>query len=234
VPTRLKLCAIAVAFFSTVSALAADRPVVVELFTSEGCSSCPPADAYLTELARNRPDVLALGFHVTYWNNLGWPDPFSLQAATDRQSSYAEKRKDTTVFTPELVVDGAESVVGSNVAEASAAIRRAQSRAVTAASIRATKAGREVVIDVGAGSGRGTLVLVGFDPEHRTAVTRGENRGRTLLESNIVRSIRSIGSWSGAPLSLKAAAPAGEAGAVLLQAPSGQIIGAARVGVGSS
>ena len=209
---------------------AADRPIVVELFTSEGCSSCPPADAVLTQIARHRPDVLALGFHVTYWNNLGWPDPFSLQPATDRQSSYAAKRNDSTVFTPNLVVDGGESLVGADRAEALAGIRRAQARAVTAASIRATAVGEGLRVEVGAGQGRGTLVLVGFDPEHRTAVARGENRGRTLIESNVVRSIRTIATWTGAPLSLQVPRPAaGDTGAVLLQAASGQIIGAARL-----
>ena len=226
----LTLCALALAAGLPGGASAADRPVVVELFTSEGCSSCPPADAVLTEIVRDRPDVLALGFHVTYWNSLGWPDPFSLQAATDRQSSYAAKRNDSTVFTPNLVVDGVESLVGSNRAEASASIRRAQARAVTATRIRAAAAGEALRVEVGAGSGRGTLVLVGFDPEHRTAIARGENRGRTLLESNVVRSIKTIGTWTGAALSFQVPRPAaGQTGAVLLQSATGQIIGAARI-----
>ena len=91
---------------------AAERPVVVELFTSQGCSSCPPANAYLNEMARERQDVLPLAFHVTYWDRLGWKDPFSLEAATERQDRYGHRFGDGS-YTPEIVVDGASSHVGS-------------------------------------------------------------------------------------------------------------------------
>lgn len=219
-----------IAMWPATWAVAADRPVVVELFTSEGCSSCPPADAYLTDLVRTRSDVLALGFHVTYWNSLGWRDPFSLEASTARQESYASRRGDRTVFTPDLVIDGNESVVGSNTADGASAIRRAKERSVTAATVRLSRSGQDVVVQVGDGTGRGSVVLVGFDPEHQTAVTRGENRGRTLLESNVVRSVKTVGSWSGAAIRLQIARPAGADAAVLLQSASGQIIGAARLG----
>jgi len=89
-----------------VAGFAAERPVVVELYTSQGCSSCPPANAYLNELSRNRRDVLPLAFHVTYWDRLGWKDPYSLQAATDRQDQYGHRFGDGS-YTPEIVVDGA-------------------------------------------------------------------------------------------------------------------------------
>src|ERR1700726_437536 len=93
------------------SAGAAERPVVVELFTSQGCSSCPPANAYLNEMSQVRRDVLALAFHVTYWDRLGWKDPFSLAAATDRQAVYGRRFGDGS-YTPEIVVDGGGSMVG--------------------------------------------------------------------------------------------------------------------------
>ena len=209
------------------AAAAAERPVVVELFTSEGCSSCPPADAFLTDLARGRRDVLPLAFHVTYWNSLGWRDPYSLDAATSRQSQYGSRFGDGS-YTPEMVVDGQKGLVGSERGEAEAAIASAERQDRTAAPVHLSRQGGRVSITVGAGSGSGRILLVGFDPEHRTAVGRGENSGRTLTESNIVRSIRSVGQWTGAALTLDEDAPAGQEVAVLMEAPGGAIIGAAR------
>lgn len=204
------------------------RPVVVELFTSQGCSSCPPADALLTELARTRRDVLPLAFHVTYWNRLGWADPFSFQAATERQEHHAARRGDGQVYTPEMVVDGGQSVVGSRRDEAEAAIRRAEAAQATAATMRAGRdASGALVVEVGPGAGAGTVLLVGYDPAHSTAVGGGENGGRVLRESNVVRSVQAAGQWTGAALRLRVPAPAGERVAALLEAPDGRIIGAA-------
>ncbi len=209
------------------AAAAAERPVVVELFTSEGCSSCPPADAFLTELARGRRDVLPLAFHVTYWNSLGWRDPYSLDAATDRQSQYGSRFGDGS-YTPEMVVDGRKGLVGSERGEAEAAIASAEREDRAGAPVQVSRKGGRVSIIVGAGSGSGQILLIGFDPEHRTAVGRGENSGRTLTESNIVRSIRSVGQWNGAPLTLDEDVAAGQEVAVLVEAPGGAIIGASR------
>lgn len=206
------------------------RPVVVELYTSQACSSCPPADELLTDLARTRPDVLPLAFHVTYWNSLGWQDPFSFQAATDRQRYLASRRGDNSVYTPEMVVDGTQDLVGSHREEAEAVIARAKAEQATAAPMRVSRDQDGVLlIEVGQGSGQGTVLLVGFDPQHTTAVGRGENGGRTLLESNIVRSMEVLASWTGAPLRLRETPPAGEQFAALLEAPDGRIIGAAQL-----
>jgi hypothetical protein len=206
------------------------RPVVAELFTSQGCSSCPPAEALLTMLARTRPDILPLEFHITYWNTLGWRDPFSFRAATQRQQTYAALLGEHSVYTPEMVVDGAQALVGSRRGEVEAAIQRAEDRQVTAASMRVSRSqGGDLTVVVGPGIGKGTVLLVGFDPEHRTAIGRGENGGRLLLESNIVRSIQAVGRWTGAPLRLQQPVPAGTQFVALLQAPDGRIIGAARL-----
>ena len=229
-PSRLLPLGFLLGLLPTV-ALAAERPVVVELFTSEGCSSCPPADAYLTELSHAGRTVLPLAFHVTYWNGLGWKDPFSLDAATQRQARYGSRFGDGS-YTPEMVVDGARGFVGSERGEVGSAIQSARGDR-TAASVSVTREGGQVSIQVGSGSGTGRLLLVGFDPEHQTAVGRGENSGRTLIESNIVRSVRPVGQWSGAPLQVSAPAPAGQDIAVLLEAPDGRIVGASRLADGS-
>ncbi len=224
--TRLSLAALLAAALFPCAALAGGRPVVVELFTSEGCSSCPPAESYLGDLA-HRPGVLPLAFHVTYWDRLGWKDPYALDAATARQARYGERFGDGS-YTPEMVVDGSKALVGSDRTAGTAAIAAAPG--VSEADVTLTRGQDGLVIRVGAGSGRGHLVLVGFDREHRTAIGRGENTGRTVTESNVVRSVRTVGEWTGGAAEIRAPAPAGEDAAVLVEAPDGRIIGAARTG----
>lgn len=210
---------------------AAQRPVVVELFTSQGCSSCPPADALVAELARTRADLLPLTFHVTYWNNLGWQDPFSFQGATDRQRRYVAQSISPEVYTPALIVDGRLDAVGSDPAAVASALRRAADPAVEAP-LSITRSAAGLVVSLGAGHGHGTVLLVGYDRQHETRVARGENGGRTLTEANIVRSLQAVGSWDGSAARLAVPPPAGEAAAVLVQGDDGRILGAARVPAG--
>jgi hypothetical protein len=224
----LVLAAVLVAL-PVAEAAATQRPVVVELFTSQGCSSCPPADTYLSELSRERPDVLPLAFHVTYWNTLGWKDPFSFEEATQRQAAYAARFGDGS-YTPEMVINGRTGLVGSNRRVAEAAIATEKQAGMTSAAVSGVQRGGGISITVGAGNGNASVILIGYDAEHRTVVGRGENNGRTLTESNIVRSIRTVGQWTGAPLVLDTPLPAGEKAAVILEAPDGTIVGAARVG----
>jgi hypothetical protein len=207
---------------------AAERPVVVELFTSQGCSSCPPANAFLNERTKGRPDVLALAFHVTYWNRLGWQDPFSKESATLRQDRYGRRFGDGS-YTPEMVVDGAVGLVGSHREEVNAAIARARREQRTAADVRVNRVGENVVITIGWGTGSGKVLLIGFDREHTTKVGRGENGGRTLTESNVVRSILSVAEWSGKPVQISERFPDGQEVAVLIESSDGRIIGAARL-----
>lgn len=204
----------------------AARPVVGELFTSEGCSSCPPADAKVAELARTRPDLLLLTFHVTYWNYLGWRDPYSLDAATQRQRRYVALGVSPEVYTPALIVDGRLDAVGSDAAAVDRTLRRAAQSEETTASIDVQREATGVTVSVGAGTGNGTLLLIGYDPLHQTSVNRGENSGRTLEEANIVRSISVLGTWSGEPLRMQIPYPLGQDVAVLLQRDNGHIVGA--------
>jgi hypothetical protein len=222
-----------IAGLSPVAAIAAERPVVVELFTSQGCSSCPPANAYLNELSRDRRDILPLAFHVTYWDRLGWKDPFSLPAATQRQDRYGHRFGDGS-YTPEMVVDGVASMVGSDRGDVASAIENAKRHSQTAATVSVTRNGEQLSIQVDSGRGAAKVLLIGFDHEHTTAIGRGENSGRTLTEANVVRSIRSVGQWSGTPLRLSEPFPEGQDAAVVLEAPGGQIVGASRLAGGSS
>ena len=220
-----------VVFSSLVSTLAAaqpaPRPVVGELFTSEGCSSCPPADAKVAELARTRPDLLLLTFHVTYWNNLGWHDPYSFDAATQRQRRYVALDVSPEVYTPALIVDGKLDAVGSDPTAVDHILRQAALSAETAARIDVQRGPAGLTVSVGAGAGNGTLLLIGYDRLHQTPVNRGENGGRTLEEANIVRSISVLDAWSSKPLRLQVPTPAGQDVAVLLQRDNGHIVGAA-------
>ncbi|MBN9561378.1 MAG: DUF1223 domain-containing protein [Alphaproteobacteria bacterium] len=223
------LVAILLAPLSAAAAEPPHRPVVVELFTSQGCSSCPPADAFLAELARDRTDVLPLGFHITYWNRLGWHDPFSLDAATARHRHYAALFGMGGVYTPQMVVDGKRDVVGSDRAAALSAIRAAAARVSTGPTLHLAREAGSITLDAGAGQGRATLWLIGYDREHSTAIGRGENSGHTLLEANIVRDIVDAGAWTGAPLHVSLPLPRGERVAAILQAEDGSVIGAATV-----
>jgi len=238
---RIRWLALALACLAPVSASAqtvhpqtvhpqrGKRPVLVELFTSQACSSCPPADALVAELARTRPDLLPLTFHVTYWNSLGWQDPFSLQAATERQRRYVALAVSPQVYTPAMVVDGRQDVIGSDRPAAEASLAQAAAQAQTAAAVEIVRAGAALTISIGAGAGHGSVLLLGYDRAHETPVGSGENRGRTLYEANIVRSMTVAGTWAGQALELHAAMPAGEAVAVIVQAEDGRVLGADRL-----
>jgi hypothetical protein len=222
-------------FAAPAMAAAVSNPLVLELFTSQGCSSCPPADAYLGELKRERPDFLVLDFHIDYWDSLGWKDPFSLPQSTARQQAY-DSLLSSEVYTPQLVVGGSRQAVGSDRDAVAAAIAAAyQDRAAAPpVSLAVSAAGSDLVIDVGPGTGGASLWLVGYDDRHTTAIGRGENGGLTETEVNIVRSIRPIATWTGGSLHLSVPKPMGERAAVLLQGANGRILGAAELASAAS
>ena len=170
------------------------RPAVVELFTSEGCSSCPPAEAYIGELAQRR-DVLALAFHVDYWDDLGWRDRFGLPGAVQRQDAYAKALRLSSVYTPQVIVDGHDDFVGSDRRSIGRVLAGNRGGVAVALSVR----DGEVLVDLGAQE-KAALCDVLLVTYLRTAVSpigRGENAGRTLKEFNIVRDFRSLGRWGG-------------------------------------
>ncbi|HMA15894.1 MAG: DUF1223 domain-containing protein [Bacteroidota bacterium] len=209
------------------------RPVVVELFTSQGCSSCPPADELLAELAAD-PGVLALSFHVDYWDYIGWKDPFAAPQYTERQRDYAAALGLRYVYTPQMVIDGRHNVVGSKRREVVQAVEKA-SAAMTAVDVtlEATDGGRAVLSAGTPPSEEATVWLVIFDDGHDTPVERGENRGRALHNSNVVRELKALGAWSGAaksfPLDFAKAKAEGRGGCAVIvqQGRGGAILGAA-------
>ena len=201
------------------------RPTVVELFTSQGCSSCPPADALLGELAR-RDDVIALGFHISYWDSLGWKDPLSSPQSTERQRSYA-RQFETQVYTPQLVVDGAREMVGSDRDEVTAALRDASHEAIAPVAFAADR--HSVTIGPAAKDGSaGRVLLVRFAQHRTTHVGAGENARRTLDDANGVETLATLGDWRGEKIEFAVEPPAaGDGIAVLVQAADGRMLGAA-------
>jgi hypothetical protein len=204
------------------------RPVVVELFTSEGCSSCPPADAYVGKLSA-RSDVLALSFHVNYWDGLGWRDRFALAQSVERQNVYARNLRRSSVYTPQLIVDGRDDRVGSD----GNAVARALGEGRDGVPVAVSVLDATVVVEVGAKPGvpPSDVTLVAYLRHATSAIGRGENTGRTLDEFNIVRTIRPLGVWKGQAetfrVPVSSLSPDTTDVAVLVQ-PSGQgpIIGA--------
>jgi hypothetical protein len=205
------------------AARATAKPVVLELFTSQGCSSCPPADALLGRLAR-RPDVIALAWHVDYWDRLGWRDPYAGRQATERQRAYA-RRLGSEVFTPALVVNGANVVVGSDPAAIETAIEAAGALPVPV-SLSRSESG--IAVEVGAGSGPLRALRAVYDPEQATDVAAGENGGERLREYRIVREVETLGEWDGSARRFAAKAPGpGQGQVILVQSADLRVIGAA-------
>ena len=176
------------------------NPVVVELFTSQGCSSCPPADALLGELAR-LPNVVALAFHVDYWDSIGWRDRFEIPTAAARQARYVDTLNLSSGFTPQVVIDGSASYVGSDRRRILAALAEHQPRVPVAVEVSPS----ELTISLPERAElRGYDVnVVAYLPEASTAIGRGENSGRTLTEYNIVREFRRVATWDGMPSVLR-------------------------------
>jgi hypothetical protein len=232
---RLILGLVALAAGLSVPAAAQEAaPVVVELYTSQGCNSCPPADALLGELAR-QPGIVALGFHVDYWNYLGWHDPFSNKKFTYRQKEYAMSFRQTGVYTPQIVIQGKRGEVGSDrktVLQAIAEARKAKSGAtVLIEKLGGTRL--KATVSAAAQAKGADIYVALFDRRQSTKILRGENEGKTLSNFHVVREWRKLGQYGGekAEFAITAAGEKGEkrsgAAVIVQQGKAGPIIGAA-------
>jgi len=207
------------------------QPVVVELYTSQGCSSCPPADKYLAEIAQ-RQNVIALSLHVDYWDYMGWKDVFASRKYSTRQRRYAKVNKQRTVYTPAMVIQGQDIVVGSRKGHVEPRLR-AHAGQSGPAQLLVSRDGNTVRIKIEPSrkAGASKVQLVRFTPKQTVAIKRGENRGRTIEYTNVVDAWDVVGDWSGkGAKSYSVKVPAGGSYAVILQERNnGPILAAARL-----
>ncbi len=213
-------------------------PVVVELFTSQGCNSCPPADELLGELA-GEPGIIALSLHVDYWDYIGWSDPYASPASTARQRDYVKQLGLRYVYTPQMVIDGHANVAGLRRQEVLQAIETAAvDRKALQVRFERAEGGRIVIPAGHAPEGGAAVWLAVYDGSHETKVLRGENAGRQLRNYNVVRELTRIAIWEGEhmeiPFDMAAAAAQGREGcAVIVQErPAGPVLGAAGIRLG--
>ena len=213
------------------------RPVVVELYTSQGCSSCPQADAFLGQLAL-RKDILALSLPITYWDMLGWKDTLASKANTDRQKGYAATLGRGGVYTPQVIVDGVNDIVGSRESAVDSAIA-AREADMLAVPVVLTRSPAEVNVAIGAATGKtkadATIWMFRIKNEATVRIGAGENGGRTVTYHNVVREVKAIGIWKGRPvtLDLPRDAPGGDLrdgiAVVVQQGGYGRVVGAAKL-----
>jgi hypothetical protein len=212
---------------------------VIELFTSQGCASSPAADALLAELSTD-PSFVAISLPVTYWDYLGWTDTRGSQANTSRQFAYAARRQDRAVFTPQVVVNGRTPVVGSDAEALHATVAEQAAGGIgpnVAVDIRLVDALFEVSVGAGPPGQRATVWIGAVEPSVTVSVQRGENAGRRLTYTNVVRVLQPIGVWRGEAMSFELPAEkidrggGGTSAVVILQADvegrPGEILGAA-------
>jgi hypothetical protein len=215
-------------FCAPIVAAVPQNPTIVELYTSQGCSSCPPAEALIEGLA-GRPDVLPLAFHVDYWDDLGWRDRFSMSQATQRQQDLARALRLSTVGTPQLIIDGRESVWGADREGLNRALRKRQ----VEVPFDAKRDNQELIVQAPqrAGGEIYDVYVVAYLPRAVTRISRGENAGRTLTEVNIVRGIRRLGQTGDKPVQWRLSVDsfpkdASRAAVFLQRLENGAIVGA--------
>ena len=196
---RVVLSLVAAVFASASAAMAGETRGVVELFTSQGCSSCPAADHLLGELAKD-PSLVAMSVPIDYWDYLGWKDTLAKPGHTARQRAYAQIRGDRAVYTPQVVVNGAVHVQGSNkdLIEQAIAQTTRQSAGTLSVPVTITRAGDKVSVKIAASKdARGEIWLCGLSRSVPVTIGRGENRGKTITYYNVVRRWVKLGDWNG-------------------------------------
>lgn len=210
--------------------IATHQPVVVELFTAQGCSSCPPADALLARLV-DRHGVIPLALHVDYWDYIGWVDKFASPAFTERQKAYARAIGSQTIYTPQIIIAGDERIEGPRPMDVAELIQE-HKNTLSPIELTLVRTGDEVQIDARSRKvfdKKLMLVMVRYRPEQTVSIRRGENAGRTITYYNIVTALQTVGTWDGAaPISVREAAPGKEPVVILIQKPGpGEIVAAA-------
>ncbi|MBG1230817.1 DUF1223 domain-containing protein [Aestuariivirga litoralis] len=207
-------------------ARAAQSPVLVELFTSQGCSDCPPADKLAAQLMKE-PGVFVVSMNVDYWDYLGWKDTLGKAEWSRRQETYAKQRGDGEVYTPQMVINGMEHAVGSNRGAVDAAIASARKKAaLVPVSLRQN--GNEISISVGPGAGKAQVGLLTLTPEVAVKIGRGENAGATVTYHNVARKLDVLGEWDGTAKVFTAGQASGDPGqfiAILQSVETGQVMG---------
>lgn len=214
------------------AAFAQSQPVVVvELYTSQGCSSCPPADDFLAMLAMD-PSIMPLALHVDYWDYIGWADKFADAKYTDRQKAYAHQAGSRSIYTPQMIVGGLDRVEGYKREETGALIRK-HLDAAQDIGLTVDRTGNTVTIRANASAlgGNTSVQLVRYIPSEMVNIERGENAGRSITYYNIVKSWQTVGDWSGAePLDMQANVKGNEPLVVIVQQDGpAYIVAAARL-----
>ena len=212
--------------------VAQNNPVVVELYTSQGCSSCPPADAILHELA-DREDVIALALHVDYWDYIGWKDPFGNPDHAVRQRAYATAGQRRTIYTPEMVVNGQTDIVGAKAMALAGAIME-HAKETPKVKLELKRSGDNLSIaaeKLQSVKSPMTVHMMRYTPRQVTKIKRGENAGKTIEYANVVEDWQVLGAWDGnSPLALQVAVSGENPAVVIIQsAKTGPILAAARV-----
>jgi hypothetical protein len=219
-------------WLAATASLQAEPVVVVELYTSQGCSSCPPADEFVAMLASD-PRILPLALHVDYWDYIGWADLFAQGKFTDRQRAYAKAIGSRTIYTPQLIIGGADRIEGFAPDETAARLRD-HLAAGSSVRLAVTREGDRLVIRVEADpplTEPARVQLVRYKPAETVRIERGENAGKTITYTNIVTAWDRVGDWSGQePMELTAPFEGQEPGAVIVQTQGpAAILAAARV-----